>query len=220
MLQSLAEAVRRAGGYRLALVTFAGRADLQCPLTTDYRLFLDRLESAAVDDVAIPGSSIAAALVELPGLFGKLDPSFTDIILVTDGEATDGQALGAAQFLGGQGYRLYTVGVGESSAASIIPVTHANGPVEPLTYRGQVVRTRLREGVLTAMAEATDGRYVGGVDTGALARLMTEKIALEPQRELNSVARDEFDHRFQIFVGGAICLLALEIFLRRSVRWT
>jgi Ca-activated chloride channel family protein len=53
----LAEAVQRDGGHRLGLLTFAGRADVQCPLTRDYGLFLKRLEDATPDAVARRGTA-------------------------------------------------------------------------------------------------------------------------------------------------------------------
>lgn len=62
-VRSLVEAVQREGGHRLGLLTFAGRADVQCPLTRDYGLFLRRLEDATTDGVARRGPRSARRCV-------------------------------------------------------------------------------------------------------------------------------------------------------------
>ena len=84
--RSLALAVQRDGGHRLGLLTFAGRADVQCPLTRDYGLFLKRLDDATTDSVARRGTSIGEAVRQAMHAFGELTPGYTDFVLISDGE--------------------------------------------------------------------------------------------------------------------------------------
>ena len=57
-----ADRVGRRAMFSVGLLTFAGRADVQCPLTRDYGLFLKRLEDATPDAVARRGTSIGDAV--------------------------------------------------------------------------------------------------------------------------------------------------------------
>ena len=80
------EAMRKVGGNRLGLVTFAGRASLQSPLTLDYDFFLNRLALVTTESVDRRGSAIGDAVRKTLYGFGAIDPTYTDIILVSDGE--------------------------------------------------------------------------------------------------------------------------------------
>ncbi len=121
-IRALAEAVQRDGGHRLALIGFAGRADVLCPLTRDYGLFLKRLEDASADGVARRGTSIGEALRQAVRALGELAPGYADLVLVSDGEDHAGLALEAAAMLGGLGLRLHTAGVGDAERDVPIPV--------------------------------------------------------------------------------------------------
>lgn len=213
--RSLVEALQAEGGHRLGLLTFAGRADVQAPFTRDYALFLDRLEAAGVEDVAQRGSSIGGALLQSLGAFGELDPGYTDLILFSDGEDHGNQALEAARLLAERGFTLYTVGVGNPDAGVPIPIVEDGRPTGHLLYQGQIVETRARRGLLTAMADAAGGIYVP-VDNGSasLDRLYRERIADKPRRQMGSSSNQQMEDRFQIFVALAILLLGLEVVMR------
>jgi Ca-activated chloride channel family protein len=97
MVRGLIEEFRDDGGHRLGLVVFAGQASLQSPLTSDYGLFLDRLAAAGPTSARRKGTDVGAALRQSLSRFGDLDPAFTDIILLSDGEDHEGAAFDAAQ---------------------------------------------------------------------------------------------------------------------------
>jgi Ca-activated chloride channel family protein len=213
---ALVEAVQRDGGYRLGLVAFAGGADVLCPLTRDYDLFLKRLGDASVDAAIHRGTSIATALQAALHRVGELAPGYTDVILVSDGEDHEGHAAEAAAMIGRQGLRLDTAGVGDPDRSAPIPIAAGAGRAY-LTHDGQEVRTRAQSGLLIALADAAGGTYTElGDNSGGLDRLYREQIARAPRRELGSAASPELGARFQVLVVPAILLLALELALRRS----
>ena len=91
--------MQRDGGHRLGLLTFAGRADVQCPLTRDYGLFLKRLEDATTDGVARRGTSIGEAVRQPCGRSASSRGLHTDLVLISDGEDHQSLPLEAAQML-------------------------------------------------------------------------------------------------------------------------
>jgi Ca-activated chloride channel family protein len=215
--RSLALAVQRHGGHRLGLLTFAGRADVQCPLTRDYGLFSKRLEDATTDGVARRGTSIGEALRQGMRAFGELAPGYTDVVLISDGEDHDSLPLEAAQMLKMLQVSLTTVGVGDPERSVPIPVVHADGGPEHLMQDGQEVRSQMRSGLLIGMAEAAGGVYLGG--QGGPVRLdqwYAGHVAGKPRREFPSVTNRELAPRYGYFVLLAIVLLILEMGMRSA----
>jgi Ca-activated chloride channel family protein len=209
--RSLVESLGADSGHRLALVTFAGRPEVSCPLTRDWRLFLDRLESASVDDLPQRGSALGGALLKALDMLGGPDPAFTDLILLTDGEDHGGQAVEAARLLAGRGVGLHPVGIGDPARAVPIPIEAGGGRPEHLVHKGVPVETRPRPGLLVAMAEAAGSRYLA-IEAGepSLAELYRRAIAPKPWRRLETASGAELGPRFQLALALALGLLALD----------
>jgi Ca-activated chloride channel family protein len=213
--RSLAVAVQQDGGHRLGLLTFAGRADVQCPLTRDYRLFLKRLEDATTDGVARRGTSIGEAVREAVRAFGELEPDYTDLVLITDGEDHASLPLEAAQMLGALRLSLTTVGIGDPDRSVPIPLAGADDGASHLIHDGEEVRSRMRRGLLVGMADATGGVYIGGEDGPVtLEQWYADQVASKPGRELEPATSAELASRHQGFIVLAIALLLLELMMR------
>ena len=217
--RSLATAVRRDGGHRLGLLTFAGRADVHCPLTRDYGLFLKRLEDATTDGVARRGTSIGEAVRQAVRTFGELEPGYTDLILISDGEDHESLPLEAAQMLSLLEIDLITVGVGDPNRSVPIPIAEGTDGAGYLVHDGEEVRSRMRSGLLVGMAEAAGGVYLGGHPGPArLDHWYDEQVAGKPRREFPSVTNKELAPRYGYFVLLAIVLLVLDMIMRSARR--
>jgi Ca-activated chloride channel family protein len=214
MVRELVGAVRAAGGHRLALVTFAGRATLQSPLTLDYGLFLDRLAQADPARVSIKGTLIGDALRQTLQSFGRLEPGYTDLLLITDGDDHGSLPTHAARLLADRGIALYVVGVGSPSGAPV-PLNDGDGRQTHLMYDGFEVLTRMHTDLLADMALRAEGLYLAA-DEGqnALAQLYASRIDGLPRRQLDATSRLVAAQRFQWFIAAALALLGLEMALR------
>jgi Ca-activated chloride channel homolog len=218
-VRDLALAVQRDGGHRLGLLTFAGRADVLCPLTRDYGLFLKRVEDASADAVGRRGTSIGEALRTSVRAFGELAPGYTDLILVSDGEDHEGLPVEAAAMVAGLGLRLHAVGVGDPERSVPIPIAKDAAGHAFLVQDGREVQTRMRRGLLVGMADAAGGVYQSLEDGGAgLDRLYAEQIAGQPRRALEAPGHHELSPRYQIFLLLAVGLLVLEVVIGRAER--
>jgi Ca-activated chloride channel family protein len=214
-VRELVEDVRAEGGHRLALVTFAGRASLQSPLTLDYGLFLERLAQADPARVRIKGTLLGDALRQTLQSFGKLEPGYTDLLLVTDGDDHGSLPAQTAELLADRGIRLYVVGVGNAQSGARIPLEDDNGQHTYLRYNGFEVQTRMRTDLLADMALRADGVYLVADDgRDALARLYATQIRGLPRRQLDAQSRSVAAHRFQWFIAAALVLLGAEMALR------
>jgi Ca-activated chloride channel homolog len=211
--------VQRRWHGRVGLVAFAGQAFLQCPLTFDYAAFQDSL--MAVDDKAIPvpGTDIGRALDEAYSAMDKKQrPKLC--VLLTDGEDLEKGGVRVAEALAKKGLVVFTIGVGTPTGAEI-PIPNEQGKMELVRDRnGEVVRSRLDEATLTAIAKATHGAYypLGPLGEGlAKVRLALEDIDATaggtPTRKLGV-------DRFHWPVAGVLALLVVESLIgtRRRVR--
>ncbi len=211
----LLQLLRHEGGHRLGLVVFAGRASMQCPLTLDYAFFWQRLQEVGPDTVTREGTLIGDALQQLLREFGTLDPHYTDIILLTDGDDHNSFPLHAAQAAAAQQISLYTVGVGDTSRGALIPLRQAVDTRSYVQYRGQAVRSRMQQSLLLEMARLTDGTYVpAGTRAIELDRLYRENIASKARRDIDAAAREGFVHRYYWFVLATLFLLAVDMMLQ------
>jgi Ca-activated chloride channel family protein len=218
LVRELVETVRAEGGHRLGLVTFAGRAAVQSPLTQDYGLFLERLERAHPAQVRLKGTLIGEALRQTVQAFGRLEPGYTDLVLITDGDDHGGVADEAARLLVDQGVRLYVVGVGDSHDGARIPLTDDDGQDTFLQYDGAEVHTRKRADVLASIARQADGVYVVADDgREPLARLYATYIADLPRRQIDAYSRPVAAHRFQWFALAALILLGVDMMMRERM---
>jgi Ca-activated chloride channel family protein len=156
-------------GDRIGLIAFAGSAQVEAPLTTDYQTVLDALTQLDTKTVERGGTDITAAIHAAELALGRSEGSYRALVLLTDGEDLEENAIGAAKEAASFGIRIFTVGIGTKEGALI--------PVDPdrqelLRDRdGQTVRSRLDESRLRAIAEQTGAFYVH-LENGAISRLI------------------------------------------------
>jgi Ca-activated chloride channel family protein len=177
-------------GDGVGLIAFAGNAFLQCPITLDYDAFHESL--AALDTTIIPrgGTDIASAIQEAQAALQNRPSTDKVLVLLTDGEDLDGNALEAAKAAAKDGLRICTVGVGTANG-DLIPLAADQGGGFVKDESGQFVKSHLDEAGLKAIAAATGGIYAPlgaqgqGLDTiyqQALAPLAKHDLASRQQR--------------------------------------
>jgi Ca-activated chloride channel homolog len=143
---------------RLGLVAFAGQAFLQCPLTYEYGAFEESLMALDEKTIPIPGTDIGSALDEAFRAMRKSNRQKL-LILLTDGEDLEKGGVRIAETLAKQNVVVFTVGVGTPAGAEI-QVINEQGRQDLLRdSKGEVVRSRLDETTLRAIAQATGGAY-------------------------------------------------------------
>jgi Ca-activated chloride channel family protein len=146
-------------GDAVGIVAFAGTAFLACPMTLDYGAFHESL--GAIDTNTIPrgGTNISSAIHAAQAALHRRPGGDRILILVTDGEDLEGDALAAARTAAqADGLKIYSVGVG-TAAGDLIPVAQDMGGGFVKDDSGAFVRSRLDEPALKAIAAASGGSY-------------------------------------------------------------
>ncbi|MDY6068100.1 MAG: VWA domain-containing protein, partial [Opitutales bacterium] len=204
---AIEDAVAKLGGDRIGLVAFSGQAFLQCPLTLDYDAFKMSLDELKIGIIQRGGTNISAAIEEAEAAF-KESSNYKSIILLSDGEELEENALATAKRLAKKGVVIYTIGVGLNDL-SPISITDERGKSDYIRdEQGNIVKSRLDEKTLMQIAQATNGFYASLTDNGIEKAVSHLKEI--PKSELESKMRQTAIDRFQIFLAIALVLLSLE----------
>ena len=203
--------VSKLNGDRIGLLAFAGSAFLQCPLTIDYNGFLLSLDDVNTDTIPRPGTSISGAIKEAIETFKGPEKKFKVLVLITDGEELEGDAMRAANEAAQAGIRIYCIGVG-TAEGELIPAINEQGERAYLADReGHAVKTHLNEDLLKKIAVATGGSYVHATQSDFGLILLYDKVISKLEKhDLDTKTKKHYQERYQIFLGLAIALLLIE----------
>ena len=216
-VQDLLEKLR---GDRVGLIAFAGTAFVQCPLTIDYEAFRLTLKDADPQIIPRGGTAISLAIRTALKAFEASEGHDHAIVLITDGEETEGDALAAAGEAAKAGVRIYAIGVG-TAEGELIPVREDGKPMEFLkNQQGEVVKSRLDEETLKQVALKTGGIYVRSAagDFG-MDMIYDKGIAQLQRKQFEARLQKRYFERFQWPLGIAFALLVVESFVsdRRKI---
>ncbi|HVW59985.1 MAG TPA: VWA domain-containing protein [Puia sp.] len=204
---------------RIGLVLFAGRAYMQMPLTTDHGAARLYIQDASPDVVPTQGTVIGEALKMANTAFNSKERKYKAIILLSDGEDHDPEAMKVAKELAGNGVMINTVGIGSAEGSPIVdPVTNELKKDE----QGNTVISKLNEAELQQLADATNGRYIRMDNLDDVLITMTQQLESVEKKSLSDTAFIDYISYFQWFLGIALLLLLAEYFLperrRRNLR--
>jgi Ca-activated chloride channel family protein len=215
----LARAVRAASslldqleGDRIALVTFAGKPSITCPLTLDHgavRLFLDAVD---VEDVSVPGTALAAAIEEGIRALGPPAAEGTEakgraLLVISDGEDHEGGIEAAVSAAKRAGVVIYGVGCGTDQGA---PIPEGESGAYKKDKQGKLITTRLDERALRSLAVDTGGKYYRATAAEGEVDEIAKALAAMDASGSGTVLKTRWVERFQIPLAIALAALLLE----------
>jgi Ca-activated chloride channel homolog len=213
--------LKMAGGDRVGLIAFAGTAFVSCPLTLDHAAVRVMLDDTSPDVIPLGGTDIAGAIKEAIRGFSHAADRNRALIIITDGEATEGDAVSAAKTAAKLGIKIFTIGIGTTSG-ELIPVPAEGGTREFMKDReGRVVQTKLDEATLQQVALTAGGYYVHAA-AGNFGLDTIYKNGIEPMapKDFETKLEQRFEEQFQWPLGLALVLLMAEALLRERRKET
>jgi Ca-activated chloride channel family protein len=205
---------------KIGLIVFAGDAYIQMPVTTDYaaaKLFLNSINTQIVPK---QGTAIGSAIQLAMRSFTPNSEKSRAIVIITDGENHEEDALVAAGEAAAAGIIIHTIGIGSPQGVPI-PVTSSGGQKEfRKDYEGNVIISKLNEELLMQVASAGTGTYVRATASRTgLTTILDEMNKMEKQ-EIQMKVYAEYDEQFVYYAGFALFLLFIDFFLTgRKNRW-
>lgn len=195
---------------RIALILFAGRAYMQMPLTTDHGAAKLFVSSASPDAVPQQGTVISDAMEISSRAFNPSDRRFKSIILISDGEDHDNDAVKKARDLAEQGVMINSIGIGTAEGSVIVdPATGENKRDEA----GNTVVSKLNENILKEIAASTNGIYVNLQNSSEAVSLIKGQLSQIERKAFSDVSLMNFRTFFMWFAAAMFILLLAENFI-------
>ncbi len=213
------ELVEKLRGERIGLIIFAGNAYLQMPVTTDYGAAILFLRAANPEMAPTQGTAISEAIDLAERSFEQENERHKAMIIITDGESHDQNALDRAEEANEEGMLIFTVGVGTPAGAKI-PTWYGARKGFKIDEDGQEVITKLNEVMLVELAETGKGAYFNISATDEIVETLRDRINMMERREFELQAFEEYESHFQWFLAIALFLLIIEFLISyRKSKW-
>ena len=209
--QMLSKMVDNMTDDKVGLVVFAGEAFTQLPITCDYVSAKMFLNTITPNLIPTQGTAIGAALQTAITSFGAIEDEVgRAIILITDGENHEDDAIAVAKKAQEMGIQVFVVGIGKPEG-SPIPKPGTNDYFKDRA--GQVVVSRLNEEMCQEIAAAGKGAYVRCDNTNTAMRAIEKELERIATAELESTVYADYNEQYQSFVLIALLLLVIDFFI-------
>lgn len=217
--QSVSRLIDEMENDRVGLIIFAGKAYTQLPITTDYNAAKMMLATIKPDLVPVQGTAIGQA-IEMGMASFKEDKGGKAIIIITDGENHEDDAVNMAKEAASKGIHIYTIGMGLADGAPIPEFRNNQMTGFKKDRSGNTIITRLDESMLQQIAQAGDGIYVRASNTQAGLKKVYDEIGKLDKNTFDSVSYADYDDRFQYFIALAVLFIFLNFITNeRKSRW-
>ncbi|HIC32066.1 MAG TPA: VWA domain-containing protein [Flavobacteriaceae bacterium] len=218
--QLVSQIINNLGSDRVGIIAYAGKAFPQLPITTDYsaaKLFLQNMNT---DMLSSQGTAINEAILLAKTYYDDDEQTNRVLVIISDGEDHSEAAVQVAEQASQEGIKIFTIGVGETKGGPI-PLKR-NGIVTGYKKdsQGETVITRLDETTLKNIAAQANGQYIQGRTTDKVVNQMKDILNKMDKTEFEAKQIADFKDQFQWFLGLAILLFFIDIFLlERKTAW-
>lgn len=210
--RAISRLIDRLKDDKIGLIVFAGEAYTQLPITSDYNSAKLFLNSVNTQIVPRQGTAIGAAVNLAVRSFTPNGQANKAIIVITDGENHEDDAISAATNATEKGIIVHTIGMGLPEG-SPIPVLR-NGQKDYLKDRdGKVVVTKLDEKMLEQIASAGNGVYVRANNAQVGLNTLFDEINKMQKEEMESRVYSEYNDQFQYFFAVGLFLILFEFII-------
>lgn len=189
---------------QVGLLIFAGKAYLQAPLTNDYQMVNMMLENAHPSQVPHMGTDVSDPIYWANELFNQEEMKYKVLLLITDGEDHNENAIAMAEAAKEKGIVIMTVGLGSVEGAPLM-VDAQNQPLTDLN--GQVVISKLNEQLLQDIAAVTEGAYTHLNNVNQSAEFIVQSINKMEKKEMRMNKFNRYDSYFTVFAFLSLILL-------------
>ncbi len=202
---------------KVGLIVFAGEAYTQLPITSDFisaKMFINSINTEMVPS---QGTAIGAAIDMAMHSFSPNEDTQKAIIIITDGENHEGNAVEMAKAAEKQGIQVNVIGLGSAKGAPIPLNAARNNFLKD--NDGKPVTTYLNESMAKEIANAGNGIYVSGNSPSAVSDI-DNRLDTLAKSELERVVYSSSAEQFPLFAWIALFILILDmLILERKISW-
>ncbi|MDH8701693.1 Ca-activated chloride channel family protein [Dysgonomonadaceae bacterium PH5-43] len=206
--QTLSRLVDNLENDKIGLIVFAGDAFIQLPITSDYVSAKMFLSSINTNMVPTQGTAIGSAINLALRSFSPNENSEKTIILITDGEDHEDNAIGAAEAAAEKGIKVNVLGIGSVNGG---PIPTRNGYMKD--NEDNMVLTKLNEKMCKEIATAGMGMYARTDNTNNALKALQSELDKMAKSEVESKVYSSYDEKYFIAVWIVLILLLMEFFM-------
>jgi Ca-activated chloride channel homolog len=208
--QVLSKLVDEMNNDKIGLIVFAGDAYTQLPITVDYVSAKMFFSTISPNLVPRQGTAIGSAIDLAIKSFGTKGKAGRAIIVITDGENHEDDAIGAAKLAAENDIAVHVIGMGKPDGAPI-PV---QGTMSFWKDKdGNVVVSKLNEQMGKEIAEAGKGVYVRADNSNAAFKVIEKELDSMAKSDIKTSSFSEYNEQFQSFALLALLILIVDFFM-------
>jgi Ca-activated chloride channel homolog len=211
--QAIAQLIDNLHSDRIGIIVFAGEAFVQLPVTTDYsaaKLFLNTINT---NMVPTQGTAIGAAIDMGMQSFDFKDGTGKAMIIITDGENHEDDAVKAAKNAADKDVMVNVIGMGSENGAPVPLVLDGKQVGFHTDSANHTVISKLSETMCKEISAAGQGTYVRATNANSGIGIVMDQINKMQRKTYDSKTFKSFEDRFQFFLGFAFLLLVVEFFI-------
>lgn len=214
--QAIEKLIRKLNNDRIGIIVFAGHAYVQLPITSDYaaaKLFLEHINT---DMIPVQGSVISSAIKLAETSFGSEEGKNKAIIVISDGESHEDNAISVVKSCAEKGIVVHTIGIG-SPEGTPIPVYRGKMLAGYKKDKdGNTIVTKLNENILREIASVGGGIYIRAGQGEFGLTTLQDKISQMDKKTFQEKIYTDYEDRFQIFIALALLALVVESLLTET----
>ena len=214
--KTIGKLIDKLKGDRIGLIFFAGDAFMKMPLSTDYaaaKLFVISADPALIDN---QGTAIEEAINIAENGFDHKETHQRAMIIFSDGEDHDGDAINRVKEAHKNGLVVFTIGVGTTKGA-FIPYKNSYGVEQYMKDKnGNYIKSILNEELLNELADMGGGKYYSILDENEIIDNIAAQLEKIEKREIEQRSFKHYDSFFQYFLFFAIISLILTFIISNS----
>jgi len=207
--QILSKLIDGLNNDKIGLIVFAGDAFIQLPITSDYvsaKMFISSINPSMVPT---QGTAIGKAINLATSSFTPSETSSKTIVLITDGENHEDDAVGAAKAAAEKGIKVNVLGVG-SLEGGPIPVSDNNYQKDK---DGNMITTQLDEKMAQEIATAGNGMYARTDNTNSALKALQKELDKMSKSDVESKVYTSYDEKYLIPAWFLLFFLIVEFFI-------
>ena len=218
--RSISKLIGKLHNDKIGLIVFAGDAFVQLPLTADYNAAKLFLRTINTNIVPIQGTAIGKAILLSMKSFDAEDDKHKALIIITDGENHEDDAVQIATEAKEKGIVIHTIGMGSPEG---VPIPLYSGRRQKGFHKdrdGNTILTKLDERMLQEISSITNGKYIRATNRQVELAVVLDEIATMEKKEFEAKIFTDYEDRFQYFIALALLFLMIDMFVsERKSRW-
>lgn len=194
---------------RIGFISFAGSAYLNSPLTTDLATIQLMSSMAGPKNIGTQGTAISDAIELAIKSFGEEQGFHRILIILTDGEDHEGEAIESAKKAAQKGISIITIPVGTEQGGPM-PVFGSTGENYRTDESGQLIITKPNRKLLEEIAAAGQGELLELENSEYGFDQLKNRFAQLAKKELTYQSFSTYQSYFQYILFLALAVLIIE----------